>query len=168
MLLYHPAYDLFHCVFRLLRLASALPRIDHEVVRIRILDFYLLFPDQLRDLQFPREFVRYKRQFQALENKYNSIEDPFRIFTTLEPYQSAALACLGAYGFISASALQDGKVRRTEMEIPTGIQVAMAEATNTFPALIELLSGPLASVDLYGKSGLKARSDLFEHRYDPT
>ncbi|HGA8765958.1 TPA: ABC-three component system middle component 5, partial [Salmonella enterica subsp. enterica serovar Virchow] len=42
MLIYHPAYDAYHCLFRMIALIDHVNEI--EVDKARILDFYLIFP----------------------------------------------------------------------------------------------------------------------------
>jgi hypothetical protein len=168
MLLYHPAYDLYHCIFRILRLSAALPTGEYDFLRIRILDFYLLFPAELGEVSFPRQATRYKKPFAAMRNSYNAIEDPFRIFSTLEPYQVAAAKCLASYGLISNAALESGKfVRISEVAVPNDLRDEISRSNSDQSDLIELLTGPFREIGLFGKSGLKARTSLFEHRYDP-
>ena len=48
MLVYHPAFDMHHCVFRMVRLLNRLPVGSCQVERMRILDFYLLFPSLIQ------------------------------------------------------------------------------------------------------------------------
>jgi ABC-3C biological conflict system middle component len=155
-------------VFRVLRLVRTLPAKDYDVLRIRILDFYLIFPEELGHLTFPRELVKFKSEFRKMSSKYNSMEDPFRMFSNLEPYHEAAFSCLASYGYISNTALREGKIRSTALLPSEDLQAAIDSSAQHSPDLIRLLTGPLAEMDLYGRSGLKARSDLFEHRYDPT
>ena len=168
MLIYHPAFDIYHCMFRMIRLLSKLPKQSYEIERIRILDFYLLFPQQLKNVRFPREAVGYKKLFKERINPYEKIEDPLRIFLRLEAYQKESLNCLASYNIIDAKLLSEGKIQRTANEIPKELDNAIEKANSRFPEVIELLTGPFINIDLYGNSGLKARTELFEHRYDPS
>jgi hypothetical protein len=167
VLIYHPAFDIYHGIFRILRLLEALPRVDVEVDRIRILDFYLLFPTILRNVRFPIGAGKLKKYFANLENPYENIEDPKGLFMRLEPYQRAALEALAARELIASDALAADKVIRTATKLPGELKAALL-GRNDGSKEIELLSGPLFKVDLYGHSGLKERSDLFEYRYDIT
>ena len=58
-------------------------------------------------------------------------------------------------------------VSRTNKAFPPRLKDSADEADNMEPAAITLLTGLLVGIDLYGKDGLKARSNLFEYRYDP-
>lgn len=167
MLIYHPAHDPYHAAFRLLRLLEALPRSSYKLERIRILDFYLLFPEQLQDVKLPSEARRYRRDIPPGVTPYNRIEDPQRIFAQIEPFQQEALRLLAAKGLIDVVGLARGDVRRTNTPIPGALADRVVAANLQAGTVFKLLTGPLAIIDLYGKSGLKARTDLFEYRYDP-
>lgn len=167
MLLYHPAFDIYHAAFRLLRLLDKLPRSPHDLERIRILDFYLLFPNQIGDIKLPKEAIRFRKLLESPETPYAAIQDPRRIFSELEAYQMTALKLLASANLIDIRGLAEGKISRTDQPIPQKLSAAMNSSNDRSADLIELLAGPLSNIDLYGKSGLKARTDLFEYRYDP-
>lgn len=167
MLIYHPAFDIYHGVFRILRILNISPKQKFELERLRILDFYILFPNELFNFKFPMASVKKKRQFHS-DNLYQKINDPKRIFFRLEPYQICALKCLAARKFIDTDLFLDGKICRTEKPLPNELNEAVEKANKTSPALVEFINDSLLKIDLYGKSGLKGRSDLFEYRYDVT
>ena len=56
MITYSPAFDLYHTIFRM---AHILERLDDnecfEIDKVRIWDFYLLFPSKLYDLSIRRD-----------------------------------------------------------------------------------------------------------------
>jgi hypothetical protein len=166
MLLYHPAFDIYHGIFRMLRLLERLPRVAVEIERLRILDFYLLFPAQIQYFTFPTEIRGYRRQLSPVENPYEQINDPKRIFFRLEPYQTCALKSLAAHQFINSESFCERKALRTDKPLPDGLREAVKPADEASAVLLEFLTGPLLKMDFYGKSGLKGRSDLFEYRYD--
>lgn len=166
MLTYHPAFDLYSAMFRMLRLLGKLGERSVEIERLRILDFYLLFPALLRDIQLPITARKFKAQVQSEANSYEVIPDPRRLFVRLDTYQVAAIQCLAAYSFIDPVELKLGKVKRTDRVLPQELTKRIEER-NQDDFIVELLTGPLVDVDLYGKSGLKHRTDLFEYRYDP-
>jgi hypothetical protein len=167
MLLYHPAYDIFHGMFRFLRIFRKVGEKPLETDRVKILDFYLLFPELLQSFRFPKELIRLKHSVRRPENPYRTISDPKRVFFRLSPYQDCSLRSLVAHGFIREELLGEGIIERTERSWPTDLLTAVDRANGASPELIDLLTGPLLRIDLYGESGLKGRSDLFEYRYDP-
>lgn len=166
MLLYHPAFDIHHCIFRILRLLLRLPQKNYEIEKVRILDFYLLFPSLISNIKFPLEARRQKSKFTKLENKYNEIKDPYRIFIRLEPFQMGALKCLVSYGVLDVVVFRDAKIKFIREKVPQTLIVALEKANLESAELISLLTDTFSNIDLYGDSGLKARTDLFEHRYD--
>lgn len=167
MLVYHPAFDMHHCVFRMLRLLNRLPPGEYHVERMRILDFYLLFPCQLPSFRFPRPLSRQRKTFAKRNNRYEKLTDPYRIFLRLAPFQQEAFGCLAAHGLINPTRLAESMVVRTASSLPDLLKATAEESDRLSPDVIDFLTGPLKDVDLYGKDGLKARSDLFEYRYDP-
>ena len=166
MLVYHPAFDMHHCVFRMVRLLNRLPPGEYHIERMRILDFYLLFPCQLPKFRFPRPLMRQRKTFEGRSNQYEKLTDPYRIFLRLAPFQQEAFGCLAAHGLINPVRLAEGMVARTTTFLPARLKATAEEADSLVSDVIDLLTGPLKDIDLYGKDGLKARSDLFEYRYD--
>ena len=166
MLIYHPAFDLHHCIFRMVRLLNKLPPDRYHVERMRILDFYLLFPGQIPSMRFPRYLQEQRKRFKGSAGRYERIVDPYRIFLRLEPFQTEALGSLASRGLITPSTLLEGFVERTAEEIPPKIKAAAEASDQRFPDAIDLLTGPLMGIQLYGRDGLKGRTRLFEHRYD--
>lgn len=168
MLLYHPAFDINHCVFRILRLLAKLPIDDYEIERLRILDFYLLFPQEISKMKFPREMLSSRRLIRDCEQRYEEFSDPHRIFHQLEPFQIIALKCLASYSLIDAESLLKCKVRRTASPIPKDLQETIEKANLSDSDIIDLLTQRFNSIDLYGDKGLKARTALLEYQYDPS
>lgn len=167
MLLYHPAFDPYHGVFRLLQLFTRLPKIPFETEKIRILDFYLIFPENLNDVRLPKEYRSFRKTIQAVRDRYNNIENPVRIFHTLEPYQRFAINILLSYRLIESDAENDRKIFRSNVPLPTIIAESIRRANEKQADFVNFLTGPLSGIDLYGDDGLKARTKLFEYKYDP-
>lgn len=166
MLIYHPAFDPYHCIFRVMRLLGAMPMQPYELDRIRILDFYLLFPSALSEMTFPSNMRKY-RKLAGSKNKYDLIRDPIRVFVQLEPFQLAGINELAARGFISSEMLVLKKILFTGKSAPEAMVEKIAKANEEDADFLSLLTGPMIGIDLYGKSGLRGRSSLFEYRYDP-
>ncbi len=51
--------------------------------------------------------------------------------------------------------------------LPSQLVHELESATAARAELLKLLTGPFKTIDLYGQNGLKARTGLFEYRYDP-
>lgn len=167
MLLYHPAFDIHHCMFRVLTLLESLTARPFEKQRILILDFYLIFPYELSSAQFPAEFRSTRTQLRKLHNTYEDVSDPKRLFQRIQPYQESALECLASYNLIAPELLRDrDEVSRTTTPIPEELGRSIAEAKAVRKTEIEVLKLVFQDLQLTGPKGLKKRTDLLESRYD--
>jgi hypothetical protein len=165
VLIYHPAYDLNHGMFRMLRLLEVNPehRLKWDV--FRILDFYYLFPHLLDDARLPRNMMGRKRLFAKLGSKYTRVPTPkMFIQQLLASHESIARSLIGK-GFLDARSFEEKLLSRTQKPIPSELQVAFDAALDD-RAIIEMLATELAGIPLSGSGGLKERTGLLEHRYD--
>lgn len=166
MLLYHPFSDARHCVFRLLRLLEQIGQREVEVQRLRIWDFYLLFPDALTAVTLPRGNIALRRQLESIRNSYDVMPDAKRAFARLEPMQQAAVGHLAAKDLIDPKRLRDGKVARTNAPIPDELASLIQERNAEDALLVKFLTTAFFDLELYGAQGVRQRTDLFDHRYD--
>lgn len=167
MLIYHPAFDSHHSAFRQLVLLSRLPNSVSNETQLRILDYYFLFPSELAKVTFPNSLRKEKKQWIQLVSRYNRIPDPRRVFDELKAYQEEGVRMLAATGLIQIIE-RSGQSYVTLNKIPESLLPIVESATEKHTELVKLLTGEFAKIDLYGASGLKARTGLFEYRYDTT
>ena len=167
MLDYHPAFDLYHCVFMLLQILEHMKRQDVEVDRLRIWDFYLTFPNEARKISFPQDLKELKRVFRSKDpNPYEDLIDARKILLRMKSYQEAALKCLASYDMIDTEELNRGIVKRTDKAIPTDIYKKLTELNTEQENVLKLVQG-FNQLPLFGKSGLKDRTGLIDFKYDP-
>lgn len=165
MLVYNKAYDVYHTIFRILQITEK-SNIELEVDKIRILDFYLVFPVELLEIRSFPGFRKYEKYLNAEKNPYEKIIDRKRLFLKMESIQISAIRTLISYGLIDANEYKKGIVRRTVLSLSQTLQKRINDANNENSNLIKLLTGPLASMNLYGHLGLKERTNLIEFKYD--
>lgn len=165
MLIYNQAYDLYHSMFRILQITEKTNEVL-EVDKLRILDFYLAFPVELLEIKSFQGFKKYEKYLRAETNKYERVIDRKRLFFKMEHIQISAIKALISYGLIDPSEFKNGRIKRTEMDISEKLQERLISANEENPNLITLITGPLASMDLYGHLGLKVRTNLIEFKYD--
>lgn len=57
MITYNPAFDLYHCIFRMANIIGRLEDLEcFEIDKVRIWDFYLLYPSKTYDIDLmPRK-----------------------------------------------------------------------------------------------------------------
>lgn len=165
MLVYHPAFDLNHGMFRLLRLLEVNP--DHALKwdTYRILDFYYLFPDLLASVKLPRSMMGKKKAFSNLGSKYSRVPSPRMFIQQMSGIHETIGRSLVGKGFIDPSAYDSRTLVRTETSISPEVEGAIKAATAD-SELIAMLSIEMAAIPLTGPNGLKDRTGLLEHRYD--
>jgi len=167
MLLYHPFFDAYHCAFRILRLLGRIGAKEVEIQRLKVWDFYVLFPTALQDAQLPRGSTSLRSNLKLLESRYEVLPDLRRAFARLEPIQNAALAHLAAMNLISADALKSGKIARTQLSLPPDLASLLTIKNQVPDEVLDFLVTRFLEVPMYGKGGIRMRTDLFDKRYDP-
>ena len=167
MLLYHPFFDAYHCTFRLLKLLDKVGRREIETSRLRVWDFYLLFPTALQNVQLPRGATGLRSSVRKMKNRYESLPDARRVFSRLEPTQNAALAHLAATQLIDADLLKVGTSVRTALPVPDDLAQRIHTTTPQVEEVLTFLVTHFLDVPMFGKGGIRMRTDLFDNRYDP-
>lgn len=167
MLVYHPAFDIYNGVFRMLQLLTLMKQDEVELDKLRIWDFYLTFPTEARNITFPQSLSELKKIFKKdKQNPYEDLIDSKRIFERMQPFQMTALKSLASYGLIDNKQFSKGWVKRTEKEIPQDLLDKLNELTVEKSNILKLVLG-FNELPLYGKTGLKYRTGLLEFKYDP-
>lgn len=167
MLIYNQAYDLYHSMFRLLQLTDGMDiNEEMEIDKLRILDFYLSFPNELIDMKRFRGFRKYEKFIVMQENRYERIIDRRRIFFKMEYIQMLAIKALISYGIFTTESFKNGKIKKTGKDLDNELNSRIKKANKENQNLIALITGPLASMNLYGNLGLKERTNLIEFKYD--
>lgn len=165
MLIYSQAYDLYHTMFRILQIMEE-SKEDMEVDKLRILDFYLAFPAELLEIKSFVGFRKYEKFLKAESNSYERVIDRKRLFFKMEHIQVSALKALISYDLFDTNEFKNGKIRRTDVKLSESFSTRIRIANNENQNLITLITGPLASMNLYGHLGLKERTNLIEFKYD--
>lgn len=163
MLIYNSAFDTYHCIHRLLIL---LKKIDGtvEIDKIRILDFYVVFPRELYKVAFPATAYKFKKKFKVL-NKYETLRNPKVIFERMKYYQLFAINCMSAYGLLDNNELKNNRLRLLDNPIINKIISTEIKDKLTLLA-INVLVEYFAKLNILGKNGLKERTKLMETKYD--
>lgn len=164
MLIYHPAFDAYHCVFRMLLIADQL--LDLEVDKAKLLDFYILFPGMVKNIRLPDALKNLRSSAKKAVNVYRDPVSAISTFREMRHIQDAALKCIAASGLIDIERYEAGYVTRTTVPTNPALKKMQEEFLRANqPIITEILNG-LSSVPLLGNDGLKHRSQLMEHRYD--
>ncbi|WP_418921986.1 ABC-three component system middle component 5 [Comamonas testosteroni] len=164
MLIYHPALDAYHCVFRVLALLSEYDEIEKD--RLQILDFVLCFPSVASAFRLPPGAAKAKRAMSSSDSPYRSPMNPKGMFMSLTKTQDAAIACLEAAALLRRDQAVDVDVRRADKILPFELQERVDALKVLEAPFFKDMLPLLMSLPLRGPDGLKARSGLAEYRYD--
>ncbi|HGK9031591.1 ABC-three component system middle component 5 [Pseudomonas aeruginosa] len=166
MLIYHPAFDASHCLYRLTALLSRLnSAVSWE--QLRVLDFYYLFPAQLKRISpWPTEIKEYKARVKNLPDQYEDISSPSRILFDLLEFQRAAMVELVAKGIVSRESFEEGEIVADVSAIPHGFLEVLSEDDFLHSEAFSVIVDALPNIEFNGFNGLKRRSGLLEYVYD--
>lgn len=164
MLIYHPAYDAYHSLFRQLIVIDSLQSID--LAKLRILDFFLVFPAEIRSIRLPREQMAARKVAEQRVNPYHGPVNSKKTFQDMEQIHVAALRALAASNLIEKDKLDSGLAERSSTELPSDMLDMIALSKKRDPEMIDFILFGLGKMETQGVNGLKDRSGLLEYRYD--
>lgn len=171
MIIYNQAFDYYHAIYRMIQLLSHFKKKEFvELDRLRIWDFYLLFPDKVHKIRLTREEKDVKnllRRFvKPQENPYNEVVDNKKVFERIRPYQITALHCLASYGIINTELLRENRISVISDEKLASFQVEFEALSEREQNVIAIMTSHFYFVSLFGANGLKNRTGLLESKYD--
>lgn len=170
-MMYNPAFDPFNGIYRMLNILRHFGVGEIiEVDRLRIYDFYLLFPYKTYKIRFKRTEENFRKcltqYVEKKENPYNTSSNDRRLFERLRPYQMIALSHLASYGLISPSQLLEYRVKIIDygkmQQVLSQLEMMPAAENN----IISWLCYCFRTTPLNGNYGLKYRTKLLESKYD--
>lgn len=171
MIIYNQALDLYHTIFRLVHFLDKFENKSViEVERLRIWDFYLLFPSKIHEIRLKKnesDIRKLRKQFiKDSKNPYDQISDNRKIFEKIKPYQLAALNCIASYGIIDKSFLSQQRISLINKEILSQFVKNFEELPPKERNVIALMTSHFNQISLFGTDGLKQRTNLLESKYD--
>lgn len=165
MLIYHPAFDAYHCVYRIAMLTAKVKELEYS--KLRILDYYICFPAEIAKIELPKQLKSIRADARVVANRFRGPVSPIRTFHDLEQIQNSATRLLAASDVFDSKGLERGVIRRTSQALPTVFSKATAGPSNQHGTLIDFVITRLSKLPLHGNGGLKQRTGLMEYRYDP-
>jgi len=166
MIIYNPAFDIYHCIYRLIILLANTEIEEIEIDKLRILDFYMIFPGEIKNMSFTRDLLSFKKNFKNIPSEFKSITLKNRVFRKMESYQSIAINCLASIEYIDINALKRNIIIKNDKYINLKILEKFNELISDKKYLIDFLSKQLIKIDLKGKNGLKTKTGLMESKYE--
>lgn len=164
MLIYHPAFDAYHCVYRLIAITESIREL--EFAKLRILDFYLCFPAEVAGIELPQSHQKFRSSAREAKNKFRGPVSPLRTFRDLETIQRAAARLLAASKVFDSEKLETGTVTRTSWAAPLTFNATASSIASASSELTKYILTQLSTLPLGGMGGLKQRTGLMEYRYD--
>lgn len=167
MLIYSPAFDVSHCIFRMFFIINILDELSTiEVEKIQIIDFYLTYPACIKEFKFPNEIIEIKDNFKDIRKEYRNPINNNETFKKINVLQKKALMNIVSQGFLDIESFKDGYIKRTKKNIPYDLRINLSNFTFYGNKLLPLLLVVnFLDIELNGDKGLKARSGLMEYRY---
>ena len=171
MIIYNPAFDLYHAIYRIAHILRHIGDGERfEVDRLRIWDFYLLYPHRLHQVslrQLDKEVAEARKAYiDNSKSPYEYSGDCRKLFEWMKPFQLSALNCLVSCGILSREAYLGGRVSVADRQaLDAYVEKAggISERQQNALSFLALLS---RHIPLTGPHGLKARTQLLESRYD--
>lgn len=172
MIVYQKSFDLYHTVYRMIKLLAHFKEDDGviEIDRLRIWDYYLLNPNKMQEIKLKREEKDIKdiiKQFITKpENTYEKVINDRKVFEKIKPYQMTAIKCLASYGIINKNYLNNNKITSISKEIFDKYSDDFKTLSVQEENAIKLLTSHFYNMPLLGNDGLKSKTRLLESRYD--
>lgn len=171
MITYNPAFDLYHCIYRMLHILGRLFEGESiDVDKVRIWDFYLLFPQKVYGIHMRRddaEFLNLRKLYvHKSSNPYEYSGDNRKLFERLKPYQMTALSNLVSYGVIDRDQFLNKKLVICDNQKFQKLIKDLKPLDTKEANVLSFMSLFTKEMSLFGENGLKQRTKLMESRYD--
>ena len=167
MLIYHPAFDASHCVYRILKIFEKIEDNNSiEIERVKIIDFYMVFPKKIQQIRLTRskKLSKVKESVKQLDDTYRQCNSPFLIFQKMNMIQDKVLITLVKNEILTFC--NENKVYKKGTRFPqNSSNIQLFEdylSTDDEKEFTDFLY--FTPID--GKHGLKSRTNLMEYRYD--
>lgn len=171
MIVYQKSFDLYHTVYRMIKLLAHFKEEGLiEIDRLRIWDYYLLYPNKMQEIklkQNEKDIRKIIKNFiSSKDNPYERVLNDRKMFEKIKPYQMTAIKCLASYGIINKDYLSENRITSISSNILSEYEEDFKNLSVQEENAIKLLTSHFYKVPLFGKDGLKSRTGLLESKYD--
>ncbi len=167
---YNPAFDLYHSIFRMANIASRLEDGESlDVDKVRIWDFYMLFPDKVYNIHLRNDEDKlkvYRSIIKKQNNPYDYHGDNRKLFEWIKPVQVSALGCLVSCGVLNKEKFESGRVCLDDRDALAAFLQKAGTITVREQNVLSFMSYLSRAMSMTGEYGLKARTELLESKYD--
>lgn len=171
MIVYQKAFDLYHTVYRMIKLLAHFKQDGLiEIDRLRIWDYYLLYPNKMDKIRLKKEEKDVKKIIRnyilTKDNPYEMVINDRKMFEKIKPYQMTAIKCLASYGIVNKDYLQENRISNINKNIFEDYSEDFKNLSVQEENAIRLLTSHFYQISLFGIDGLKSRTGLLESKYD--
>ncbi len=164
MLLYNKVLDPYHMLFRMVAICFFSKDTKIEYDRLRIYDFLLAFPLHISYSRLPKSLTKQKNTFKKYINEYNKY-DAKNSFNTMKSIQENIILYLEKISILKKIENKNEFIIQ-KIYISSDFLKLIENAKSLDKNLLQLLTNELNHISLYGKDGLKNRTNLMESKYD--
>jgi ABC-three component (ABC-3C) system Middle Component 5 len=159
MITYHQTFDIYHTIYRIMRILEINDFFQMERDRLRIFDFLLVFPHELHNVKVPAGAKNIKNKFK--ESKYNKLTDNKRVFFQIGKYFDNSVQSLFSYEMLDVEKYKSNIILITNQALAR--KIAVVENSSLNKEVLDILREHFLKMNL---TELKERSGLIEYRYD--
>lgn len=134
--------------------------------RLKILDFYVLFPHLISKMSLPQELVHHRTALRAIPAPYENLPSASRLLFELSEIQEQTIKSLIAKGLVEKEPFLDGRIKIRFQILPREVKQLIEDTKFRAEEWYEFLTNVLVNIPTKGTHGLKARTGLMEYRYD--
>jgi hypothetical protein len=159
---WHPAFDVYHCENRMLRLLLARDDKCMSLEHLCILDFFLLYPFLLHRTSMPEGVRRDFREVHVPRDKDQFIQIPSSesLYRDIAVFQKTGISNLAAKGLFERKSFLSGVATLNIANVPPRLFNQLREANNEQHSLVNFLVHIFGSIELNGARGLRALTGL--------
>lgn len=164
MIIYHPAYDVNHCSYRILNILYAVKDNKIHCDMLKIINFYYVYPHLLKRMKsFPKPLNYQANKIKNISDSFELTPSPSNLFFEMSSTQEAAILSLLQRSLIN---IDRNTVNLAKENLPNELIQAFKIDKFTKSDLFKILVECLPKAKLDGDNGLKAKSGLMEYKYD--
>lgn len=163
MIIYHPAYDAYHCSYRILNILYSVDRNELLKETLKFIDFYYVYPHLLKDINsLPRPLNFHKEKIQNIDDPFEITPNPKSLYFELAQIQESVINSLSYKSLITH---EKKMVKLNHSLLPNLLIDMFGSDEFNKTEIFDVLINALPKVNLDGPNGFKARSGLTEFRY---
>ena len=167
MLTYQPQNDVNYCIYRFFSLFFIDENKEYAIDTFKIIDFFYMFPHFIKNIKVRKEQISERNSLDDYCNVYAIDGNQKQLFERLNNCQEMAFEILVSKKILDIDKFQEGIVLlNNSLDIASRFIECIEETNLKNKKLLNFLTKSLASVQLYGKGGLKDRSKVMEYKYD--